>query len=126
MEMVLSRSVGLNHPLFRKVEMVLDNPKVQGRLYMLGASLMVVALMLLATVGIAGTDGDAAFGDAYRQIAGFAQGFLGKLVTLLMVVAGLIMGIARQSVMSLVVGVGMGIAIYNAPTIIDTLVGAVL
>lgn len=84
------------------------------------------ALMFIAATAFAGTEGEDIFGAAYQQIAGFTQGFLGKLITLLMVVTGLIMGIARQSIMTLVVGVGMGIALFNAPGIVNTLVGAAL
>lgn len=85
-----------------------------------------LALMFLCTAVFAGTEGEDIFGAAYEQIAGFTQGFLGKLVTLLMVVTGLIMGIARQSIMTLVVGVGMGIALFNAPQVVNALVGAAL
>lgn len=91
-----------------------------------GFALAFVAMFVLAAPAFAGTDGQDVFGDAYLLISGFTEGFLGKLVTLLMIVTGLVMGIARQSIMTLVVGVGMGIALVNAPKVVDTLVGAVL
>jgi len=90
-----------------------------------GFTLVLVALMLLASPAFAGNAGTE-FEQAYTQIADFTTGFLGKLVTLLMIVTGLIMGIARQSIMTLVVGVGMGIAMFNAPNLVDALVGAVI
>lgn len=92
----------------------------------LQATLLFVALMTLSLAAMAGTGGDTVFSEAYDQIADFTTGFLGKLITLLMIVTGLIMGIARQSIMTLVVGVGMGIALFNAPAVVNTLVSAVL
>ncbi len=97
------------------------------RAFSIAATFAFVSLMAFsANDAVAGTQGSDVFGDAYQQVAGFTQGFLGKLVTLLMIVTGLIMGIARQSIMSLVVGVGMGIALFNAPAVVSQLVGAVL
>lgn len=91
--------------------------------------LPLVLLALIAVtwsvLAVAGTGG-AEFQGAYDQIADFTQGFLGKLLTLLMILVGLIMGIARQSIVTLVVGVGMGIALVNAPNIVNVLVGATL
>lgn len=102
------------------------SPKFSRALSVAATFAFVSVLAFSGTDAFAGTQGSDVFGDAYNQVAGFTQGFLGKLVTLLMIVTGLIMGIARQSIMSLVVGVGMGIALYNAPTVVSQLVGAVL
>lgn len=88
-------------------------------------AIIVVALLAWSMAAIAGTGGTE-FQAAYDQISDFTQGFLGKLLTLLMILVGLIMGIARQSIVTLVVGVGMGIALVNAPNIVNVLVGATL
>lgn len=64
--------------------------------------------------------------DVYTTLTEWAQGNVGKTVSLGMILVGIIAGIARQSLMSFATGIGGGLGLYNAPTIIDTVFNATL
>ena len=87
---------------------------------------VVASMFVLAIPGVAmatGTTGDE-LASAYTQIVNLTQGSLGRLITLLFIVVGIVGGIARQSLIAFAVGLGGGIGLYNAPTIITAVFGA--
>jgi conjugal transfer pilus assembly protein TraA len=85
-----------------------------------------LALVLLPSAAFGGTGGTAEFGTVYTTIEGWFQGTLGKTIALSSLGVGLGMGVVKQSVMAIVLGVSMGLGIYYGPTIIDSIVVAVI
>lgn len=84
-----------------------------------------MALTLITGTALAGAGGTE-FDDVYATLTGWAQGTLGKIIALGMILTGLGMGVVRQSIAAIVVGVAGGLALFNAPTVLDAIVGAVL
>lgn len=80
------------------------------------------ALLLPDVVQAASTSGP--LSDVYTTLTEWAQGNVGKTMSLGMILVGIASGIARQSIMSFAVGIGGGLGLYNAPTIIDTVFNA--
>lgn len=87
--------------------------------------LLAISMLLGATVAYAGSGGTE-FNTVYQQLTGWTEGTLGKIIALGMIITGLGMGVLRQSIMGVVVGVAGGLALANAPTVIDAIMGGVL
>lgn len=68
----------------------------------------------------------AAFDTIWDTISGWIKGGLGRLLCGLMMLVGVIAGIARQSLMAFGVGVGGGIILHNLPAIVTMLIGATI
>ena len=89
-------------------------------------------LAVVAGLGVAGaataTVGgpDTTFDVALTTISDWTQGTLGTLIALAIVVVGLSIGIVRQSIMGVVVGVGAALALMNAPDILAGMFAATL
>jgi len=64
--------------------------------------------------------------QVYTDLTGWVQGNVGKTTALSMILVGTVAGIVRQSLMAFAVGIGGGLGLYNAPTIIDTVFNATL
>jgi conjugal transfer pilus assembly protein TraA len=64
--------------------------------------------------------------DVYTNLTEWTQGNVGKTIALGMILVGIVAGIARQSLMAFAVGIGAGLGLYNAGTIIDTIFQATL
>jgi conjugal transfer pilus assembly protein TraA len=79
-----------------------------------------LALVMSTSQSHAGTGGNE-FADVWTTLNGWIQGTLGKIVTTAMVLVGIGAGIARQSLMAFAVGVGGGIGLYSAPTILTNI-----
>jgi len=79
-----------------------------------------------AAVGGAAVGGTAEFGSIWTTLMAWTQGTLGRIITLLIIVAGIGAGIMQQSLWSFVIGIAAGLGLYNAPTIITALMPAVL
>lgn len=73
--------------------------------------------------GSAGANGDD-FIDIWDTLNSWVTGTLGHVIALTMVVVGVVYGIGRQNIMAFVMGPAAGIGLYNAPTIIKTVMGA--
>lgn len=78
-------------------------------------------LLVLSDQAIAGTSGTE-FDDIWTTITDWSQGTLGKVIAGGMIVIGLVAGMARQNLMAFATGIGGGMGIYNAPTVIDAVV----
>jgi conjugal transfer pilus assembly protein TraA len=92
--------------------------------YLLGALTLVAAALLLPDLATAGAD--TTMGDVVTQLENWCTGSMGKVVALGMMLVGLIGGIARQSLMSFAVGIGGGLGLANAPTIVGNVLTATL
>jgi conjugal transfer pilus assembly protein TraA len=90
------------------------------------AALPVLSVMVfyagLATAGTGGTE----FTAIYDTVIGWTQGFLGKTIAIAMFLTGIAMGIVRQSLMAIALGIGGAMGIYYTPDIIDGIVSALM
>lgn len=89
----------------------------------------IAAVVVAAAVPVAayaGTGGSTEFGDVWTDISGWTQGILGRIIAGSMILVGMVMGIARQSIMAFAVGIGGGIGLNQAPTLLDNVLGATL
>lgn len=87
--------------------------------------LAVLGLVVAAPgLALAGTGGTAEFGTIYTTVQGWMQGTLGKVIALSALGVGLGMGVVRQSIMAVVLGVAMGLSSYYGPTILDNIIAA--
>ena len=75
--------------------------------------------LVIAEPSFAGTGGDE-FSDVWTTIKDWTQGTLGRVVAGSMILVGIISGVARQSLMAFAIGIGL----YNAPTIIESILTA--
>lgn len=66
------------------------------------------------------------FDAVYTTLVGWAQGSLGKVAALSMILVGIVAGVVRQSLMAFVVGIAAGLGLYTAPAIVDGIVSATL
>jgi len=66
------------------------------------------------------------FDDVWQTLKDWTQGTLGRVIAGTTVLVGLFMGVARQSIMSFAIGLGSGIGLYNAPTVIENILTAAL
>jgi conjugal transfer pilus assembly protein TraA len=90
-------------------------------------------LLMLAVLALAMTPmavqagaGGGEFDTIYTTLTDWSQGTLGRVIALGMVLVGLGIGVIRQSIMGAIVGIAGGLALFNAPEIIDGIVGAVI
>jgi len=87
--------------------------------------LAILGLIMAAPgLAMAGTGGTAEFGTIYTTVQGWMQGTLGKVIALSALAVGLGMGVVRQSIMAVVLGVAMGLSTYYEPTILDNVIAA--
>lgn len=91
--------------------------------------LAVMALVAVSVVApesaLAGTGGTE-FDTVWTTLTDWMEGTLGKIAAGAMILVGIIAGVARQSLMAFAVGIGGGVGLYNAPTIIDNVMTATL
>ncbi|MGI9491856.1 MAG: TraA family conjugative transfer protein [Geminicoccaceae bacterium] len=83
------------------------------------------AVVLLSTTpdAIAGGGGDE-FSEVYDTLTDWVEGVLGRIIAVVMVVAGVAIGIARQSIAAFGIGIASALGLVNAPTIVDNIVTA--
>ena len=87
---------------------------------------VVLTALLAPALVLGGGGGTGDFGDAYDQLVQWAEGDLGRVITVGLLVVGLAAGIVRQSVMAAVPAAGAGLALSVGPGIIDTIFGAAI
>lgn len=90
------------------------------------ALLAVAALMAITTTAVYAGAGGSEFDDVWMTLRDWSQGTLGRIIAGGFIIVGLVGGIVRQSLMSLAVGIGGGLGVYNMPEIIESLVSATL
>ena len=88
------------------------------------AALLGLACMALPDLALAGADG--AFAPAYTTLTTWLTGDLGRLISASLLVVGLVMGVVRQSIMAAVPAIACGLVATVAPTVINTIVTAVI
>lgn len=78
-----------------------------------------------ATTTYAGTGGTE-FTDIYDTLTGWSSGALGKTIAAGAFLTGIAMGVVRQSIISVVTGIGTALAVNYTPTVIDSVVTALI
>lgn len=91
----------------------------------LNKAAIVAAVLIIPALAIAGTGG-AEFTAAYTTISGWASGFLGKLLTVGLLVVGIAMGMVRQTIGAVVPAVGAALALQVGPGVLNSIVSAVI
>ena len=112
----------------KKINKVLARKKLafQSRAKALAPVAVVGAALLLPEVALAGDGGSDVFLDIWTDLSGWISGTLGKIIAGAMILVGIIGGIARQSLMAFAIGIGGGMGLFNAPTIIENIVTSTL
>lgn len=85
----------------------------------------VLAIMFFALPVFAGTGGSE-FQEIYSTLIDWTQGYLGKAMAAGIFLTGMAIGIVRQSLMAIVMGIGGGMAVNYTPSIIDAVVTALI
>lgn len=80
-------------------------------------------MLVMAGSAYAGTGGTE-FDGIWTTIKDWTQGTLGRVIAGAMILVGVIGGVVRQSLMAFAVGLGGGVGLYNAPTIIENIMTA--
>lgn len=93
--------------------------KTRNLLLSAGALAALVFLMSVSD-GHAGTGGTE-FTNMWTQLQGWVEGTLGRVITVALVVVGIAVGIARQSLLAFATGVGGGLGLYATPTIVTNI-----
>src|SRR5690625_109573 len=88
-------------------------------------SLLATCLLMATSIAYAG-GGGMEVEDVWMEIKDWSQGTLGRIIAGAMILVGLVGGIVRQSLIALAIGIGGGLGVYNAPEIIESIVGATL
>ena len=82
--------------------------------------LLVATLMMVATTASAGAGGTT-FDTIYTTVRGWAEGTLGKLLAVSAFLIGMGIGIVRQSVLAIVLGLAFAVSLAYAPAVIDSI-----
>lgn len=90
-----------------------------------GTLLALACAVTLPAAVVAGTGGTE-FDGVWTLLTDWSQGALGRIIAGSMVLIGIIAGIARQSLMAFAVGIGGGVGLFYAPSIIDATVTGTL
>lgn len=103
---------------------MMGNHRKQHVLMVLTA-LVAITATTLPEAALAGTGGGA-FDPVWTMLTDWSQGALGRIIAGALILVGIVAGIARQSLMAFAVGIGAGIGLYNAPTVINSIFTATL
>ncbi len=87
------------------------------------AALAMAAFLSASPDAFAGGGGEE-FSEVYDTLTDWVEGILGRIIAVVMVVAGVAIGIARQSIAAFGIGVASALGLVNAPTIVDNIVTA--
>lgn len=88
-------------------------------------AMALTAAFVAPSMVVAGTGGSE-FDPVWTLITDWSQGSLGRVIAGSIILVGIIAGVARQSMMAFAVGIGAGVGLFYAPTIIDAVVGGAL
>lgn len=90
-------------------------------------AVMVAIVAVAPTTALAGAianPADQDFSEIWDVMVEWTQGILGRIIALTMILVGIVMGVARQSIMAFVMGPVAGMGLFYAPDIIDGIMGA--
>lgn len=110
---------------FAAVTAALASPTARMRLLMLMVLTVTATALLLPDAAWAGAGG-AEFDEIYDTLVGWMQGTPGKIVMIMSIIVGLIMAVTTQSIAAVAVSLGLGIILYYANGVVDTIFVAAL
>lgn len=87
------------------------------------ATALVAPVALVAGTAVAGSGGTE-FGAIVTQLTDWLEGGLGQVLALGALAVGLGIGIVQQSIMSVVVGIAMAIAVFYGPGVLTGIITA--
>jgi conjugal transfer pilus assembly protein TraA len=90
------------------------------------AVVVVVGVALLFPDLVQASSSSGPLSDVYTSLTEWSQGSVGKTIALGMILVGIVAGIGRQSLMAFAVGIGGGLGLYNAASVIDLVFNATL
>lgn len=97
--------------------------------HLINAAIFLLFLLVLAEPAIAGTSTSSSasnpFAAMVQLLVGWLKGGLGLMLALLALGVGLVAGVARGSIAGALSGVGVAIAAYWGPDILQGIFGAV-
>lgn len=96
----------------------MKNFLVKGKTMLNKYGLMVALLGLVAGAATAGTGGTE-FDTMYTMVVDWTEGTLGKLLAVTAFLIGMGMGVIRQSILAVVLGIAFALTLAYAPQIID-------
>ncbi len=109
---------------FREIRayVVRKSKKVLTRENLKSAVVLAVFFTLMIDKNVmAGTTGSE-FQNIYNMVVAWTSGYLGKTIALGAFLAGMGVGIVRQSMMAVVTGIGAGLAVAYMPEVINGIV----
>ena len=80
------------------------------------------AVVALVAVGSASAGTDTTFDSIYTTVKGWAEGSLGKLLAVSAFIIGMGIGLVRQSVMAIVLGLAFALIMFYGPAIMESIV----
>ncbi len=104
-----------------KTEKIIKQHKVVWTVLILASC----AFALMPDIALAGTGGKE-WGGLWTMAKDWMQGDFGRFLSAFFAITGIAAGIVRQSLMTFAGMVGLSIGLYNAPTIIESLMTATL
>ena len=78
---------------------------------------------MYADDALAGTGGSE-FNEVWETLKGWIQGILGRIICGIMILVGIIAGVARQSLTAFALGIGGAIGLYNVPAVLESVLSA--
>lgn len=87
-------------------------------------AVILVAAAVAGAAAIAGGGGTQQFGTLAQQLQGWSQGALGIVIAISALLVGLSIGVVKQSLMAVVTGIGIAIALYFGPEVITGVLNA--
>lgn len=86
---------------------------------------LVVLLFAVIDPAHAGSDGKE-FNTVYDMLTGWAQGTLGRIICIAIVLVGIAASVKNGTLMPIVIGIGAAVTLYNAPSIVDGILSATI
>lgn len=86
-------------------------------------AVMAAPAVVVTGAALAGTGGTE-FDTIVTQVTDWLEGGLGKVLALAALAVGLGIGVVQQSVMAVVVGIGMAIAVFYGPGVLTGIISA--
>ncbi len=96
------------------------------KIFMKDTVFVPISFVLLWASAVWAGSGGTEFTDIYTTLTGWSQGYLGKTISVGAFLTGMGIGIVRQSLMAIALGIGAGMAVQYTPDIIDSMVTALL
>ncbi len=95
------------------------NHHALGMLLLLGLAAVYIGSALAGT-------GGSEFSDLYTKLSDWMTGYLGRVISAVFIIIGLVAGVTRGSIMGFVFGVAAGTGLFLAPNVIDATVSGTL